>query len=109
MRKKSRIPIPYQLSQWNGRTEVFYKCPTCGCDMRLLGSRQNYCYDCGQKLDWEFCIRYVTEEVKGMYWGAEESYYKGGITYEEMKQIQNDIMCEIYKFACKKKKELKNG
>jgi hypothetical protein len=106
---KDKVPIPYQLSQWGSGTEVFYKCPKCGCDMRLLGRRQNYCYECGQKLDWKFCIQYVTEEIKEQYCGAEISYFKGKITYEEKKQIQNNIMFEIYRFASKKKKELQNG
>ena len=105
---KAKIPIPYQLSQWDSKTEVFYKCPQCGCDMRLLGNRQNYCYDCGQKLDWKFCIRYVTEDVKCMYLGAEKFYFEGCITYEEMKQKQTEIMFEVYRFANKKKKEIEN-
>ena len=104
----SKTPIPYELSQWGGRTEVFYRCPKCGCDMRLLGRRQKYCYDCGQKLDWEFCIQHVTTEVKELYWNAEKSFYNNEITHEEMKQIQNDIMFEVYEFACRKKRE-KNG
>ena len=103
--KVSKIPIPYELSQWDSRTEIFYKCPKCGCDMRLLGKRQNYCYECGLKLDWEFCIQYVTEEIKEMYWNAEKSFYNNEIDFKKMKQIQNNIMFEVYEFACRKRRE----
>ena len=106
--KVSKIPIPYELSQWDSRTEVFYKCPECGCDMRLLGRRQNYCYKCGLKLDWEFCIQYVTEEIKEKYWSAETTFYNNEIDINEMKQVQNNIMFEVYEFACERRREETN-
>lgn len=100
-----QIPIPYALSQWDSRTEVFYQCPKCGCRMKLLGRRQNYCYECGQELDWEFCIQYVTDKIKEKYWGAEIDYHRQKISYKEMKRIQNDIMFEVYEFACNERRK----
>ena len=103
----TKIPIPYSLSQWGSGTEVFYKCPECGCDMRVLGHRQKYCYECGQKLDWEFCLLYAGEETKEAYCKAEESWHKGEITFEQMKEIQNNLMWEIYKLACDQRRRKK--
>lgn len=104
-KKESKIPIPYALSQWDSRTEVLYKCPKCGCNMALLGSIQNFCYNCGQELDWEFCIRHVTDKIKEEYWGAEIAYHRQKISYNGLKKFQNDIMFEIYEFACRNKRE----
>ena len=60
-------PIPYALSQWDSGTEVFYRCPKCGCDFRLLGSRIKFCYECGEKINWQDCIKYAPKQIKQEY------------------------------------------
>ena len=91
-------PIPYTLSQWGDRTEVLYKCPKCGQDFRLLGDKQNYCFNCGIKLDWRFTLKRVTKELSDLYYGYEERYYKGETSLSKCKELQGYLMEELYKF-----------
>lgn len=60
-------PIPYALSQWDTGTEILYKCAKCGCDFRILSHQENYCHQCGLKLDWTRSPRYCSPEFKKRY------------------------------------------
>ena len=94
--KDKVIPRPYTLSQWGDGSEVFYECPKCGQDFRLLGSRQNYCFNCGIKLDWEFTIKNVTPEIKSLYQSFERDYHRLKIDYKTMYQLKKKIrICYI--------------
>ena len=90
------IPIPYTLSQWGDGSEVFYKCPKCGQDFRLLGSRQNYCFNCGIKLDWEFTIKNVTPDIKSLYQSFRRDYHLGKIDYKTMRQLEDNLFDKLY-------------
>ena len=103
-RDRPQIPLPYDLSQDGKRTEVLYICPVCRVDLRLLGNKQNYCFRCGQRLDWEFCLKEVTESISNIYWGYGDEYYSGKCGYDEMKRNQNYIIEEIYNLACEGRK-----
>lgn len=73
--------------------------------MRLLGQNQNYCYKCGQKLDWEFCPTHVTEEVRNEYQEYECQFFNGLITIGEMEVRQKNIMFQIYEEACNQRRK----
>ena len=67
MQKIKKKPIPYQLSQWDSRTEIFYKCPDCGQDFRFFGSKEKFCHDCGCAIDWSTSERFCTPEFQQQY------------------------------------------
>lgn len=50
------------------RMKVFYKCPVCETDFRLFESREHFCHNCGQKIDWKVVTEIVEltseEEIK---------------------------------------------
>lgn len=43
-------PIPDGKCQYSG--ETIYKCPVCGDDWNYNEFEMNFCWECGQKLDW---------------------------------------------------------
>lgn len=104
---RGEIPLPYTLSQWERGKEVFYKCPKCGCDLRLLGNRQNYCFDCGQKLDWESTIKEVSQEFKNTYEKLYEDYYRGKIDYKDLELKKTQMMLDLYKTIKEEKNKQK--
>lgn len=103
------IPRPYTLSQWGDGSEVFYECPKCGQDFRLLGSRQNYCFNCGIKLDWEFTIKNVTPEIRDLYRGFRRDYHQDKIDYNTMRQLKKNLFDQLYKSIKDKAKEAKKS
>ena len=103
------IPRPYTLSQWGDCSEVFYKCPKCGQDFRLLGDKQNYCFNCGIKLDWEFTLKNVTPDIKDLYQSFERDYYQDKIDYDTMDQLKKNLFNELYKLIKDKAKEAKKS
>ena len=103
-KEKEATPVPYSLSQWNSGTEILYMCPTCGCDLRMLGNIQNYCYKCGQKFDWRELPKYCSEEFKAEYRSIENKYANNEIAYEEMTAQQKEMFFKIYEKACMKKR-----
>ena len=46
--RKTAVPMPYKIPL--GTSDLYYKCPKCGCDLRVLGNVQKYCFQCGIKL-----------------------------------------------------------
>ena len=76
MSVKKLVPVPYQLSMWDSMTEIFYECHKCKCDMRLLGRHQNYCYKCGQALNWDNLPTNLIQQDAKEYWGIQNEYEK---------------------------------
>lgn len=103
------IPRPYTLSQWADGSEVFYKCPKCGQDLRLLGNRQNYCFNCGIKLDWGFTIKNVTPDVESLYQSFERDYPRGKIDYSTRCKLKKNLFDQLYKSIKDKAKEAKKS
>lgn len=101
------IPEPYTLSQWSDGSEVFYKCPKCGQDFRLLGNRQNYCFNCGIKLDWKFTIKNVTPDIENLYLSYHQDYRRGIIDYKTFEQLKKNLFKELYRLIKDKSKEAK--
>ena len=56
----SHKPIPYALSTWDSRTEMFYKCCACGQDFRMFGNRMESEY--GYTNHWNY--RFTTREIE---------------------------------------------
>lgn len=69
-------PIAYDISQWDTRTEIFYKCPTCSTSLKLLGNKAKFCYQCGCEIEWKDIPLHVTEKISNRYHSlnAEEQY-----------------------------------
>lgn len=63
----SHKPIPYALSTWDSRTEMFYKCCACGQDFRMFGNRELFCHNCGLKQDWSDSPTNCSEKFKKEY------------------------------------------
>lgn len=63
----SHKPVPYALSTWSPRTEVFYRCSECGQDFRMFGDRELFCHNCGLKQDWSDSPKHCSEEFKDEY------------------------------------------
>lgn len=59
-------PIAERLSQWNNANEVIYSCPNCRCSFNIYGSKEKFCHNCGQEIDWNV-ILYANEYIKGQY------------------------------------------
>lgn len=60
-------PIAHSLSPWGSRTEILYMCPACGCDFRILGNRNHFCFNCGQEIQWQDVGLCVTEKTANEY------------------------------------------
>lgn len=55
---KAIKPIADDLDE----TEVLYECPVCGCGFHVLGTLAQFCFRCGQQIDWEGVMLEVPEE-----------------------------------------------
>lgn len=60
-------PIPYALSQWDSRTEVFYKCSECGQSFKMFGNKELFCHNCGLRQDWSDSPQNCSQEFKDKY------------------------------------------
>ena len=69
LEKGALRPIAYQLSGWDSKTEVFYKCANCGQDFRLLGQLEKYCHSCGKKQNWKGFVKYCSKDFSDLYFG----------------------------------------
>lgn len=56
-------PEAYDIQGWVSR-EVLYRCPKCHADFRMLGSKEKFCHNCGEKMDWDGLNRYLSEPVE---------------------------------------------
>lgn len=96
-------PIPYELNPWSEQ-QVLYRCPSCFCDMRILGREQNYCYKCGQKLDWSGCAEHVSQSTVAKYKDLEKIERLGEISFEEMKVRRIELLIRAAQFNKEDKK-----
>lgn len=92
-------PVPYRLSQFGSCREVLYKCPKCGADFRILADQENYCHNCGIKLDWTTSKRVCSEEFKEQYDKLvyEENAYTSGKRPQDQQLVNL-----LYQFYCGK-------
>ena len=60
-------PVPYQLSQWDSRRQIFYRCPICGQDFRFYAELEKFCHNCGNKINWENVPKYCSEDFQKQY------------------------------------------
>lgn len=58
-RDEAKRPIANAIGEWSSNTAI-YQCPTCGQSFRFHGKQCNYCFGCGQKLDWAGVITEVS-------------------------------------------------
>jgi len=80
---RGKKPIPFQLAMWYESSEMLYKCPKCGCDLRILGDLENHCHGCGVKLDWSDSPRDCSDEFR--------------VKYEEDNANINSLLFQFYK------------
>ena len=100
---KALKPIPYELNPWSEQ-QVLYRCPSCFCDMRILGREQNYCYKCGQKLDWSGCAEHVSQSTVAKCKDLEKIERLGEISFEEMKVRRIELLIRAAQFNKEDKK-----
>jgi predicted amidophosphoribosyltransferase len=100
---KGSVPIPCDLNERDGKT-LYYLCPRCAGSLRLLGRKQNYCYECGEKLNWEYSPEHASDETAQKYWDIEKSWKCGEIRYLQVIEKQKELMYEIYKESRAKEK-----
>lgn len=48
---KGILPKAKALSDWN-RSEILYECRHCGASFAYAGDRNKFCYNCGEKQNW---------------------------------------------------------
>lgn len=90
-------PKPCDISVYKENYEIIYECPMCECSLRLLGRRQNYCYKCGTKFDWNNFTDYLTKEQSNKYDNIFEQYENYKINYIEYKKQMQSLLDEICK------------
>ena len=45
-------PVAERISKWDRHTEIIYRCRKCDTSFATLGNHVKYCYNCGEKQDW---------------------------------------------------------
>ena len=97
MSKNKLRPIPYALTQWDSRREVFYKCPVCGQTFKFFSLTELFCHNCGQEIDWSGMPKYCSEEFQKQYEKLvyeEHAFIKGERACDE--QLR-ELMFKLYK------------
>ena len=49
---KAIFPVAERISPYMPLTEIIYKCRKCGTSFCVLGHHNKYCFNCGQKQNW---------------------------------------------------------
>lgn len=98
--KKTAIPMPYKIPL--GTSDLYYKCPKCGCDLRVLGNVQKYCFQCGIKLDWSHCPESVSKEFREEYEQYFQKFMNNQLSYQEMYAAEQWLLRHLYAEILKK-------
>lgn len=56
------IPVPYKISEWGNPPEIVYSCPKCGETFHFYADQEKFCHNCGHKIYWDTCNRYLNPE-----------------------------------------------
>ena len=85
-KEKGIRPKPNSISQWGRGDEIFYVCPKCKTDLRLLSYRQNFCFNCGIKFDWTKAQLKLTPGQREEYYKICGEYSRGEIDFKTREQ-----------------------
>ena len=56
------VPVPYKISEWGNPPEIVYSCPKCGETFHFYSDQEKFCHNCGHKIYWDTCNRYLNPE-----------------------------------------------
>ena len=46
-------PLAERVGSYSYRRDIIYRCFKCDTNFAMLGDKINYCYHCGEKVDWD--------------------------------------------------------
>lgn len=66
-----RKPLLDRISNWDDGSELIYKCSNCGVSFGFYGDEENFCHNCGIKIDWDNVPRHCSEKISSLYHNAD--------------------------------------
>lgn len=100
-------PIPYALSQWDSRTEIFYKCPKCGQSFKLNGQHEKFCHNCGLEIDWQDMPSHCSLGQRALADSIQKNYEDFHHDYTKFQEEMIKLYFEIYQTPEKAKNQSK--
>lgn len=90
------VPIPYRIAEWGDTPEIVYGCPKCGETFQFYADNEKFCHNCGHKIYWDTCNRYLNSEQEKRYREIQKQYSNSAITWDQWNQLRNKFLYSLW-------------